>query len=183
MESKKQPTIMENVLWQYANQYLGEQNVKMLTDEKNRPYLKYGGLLFLAVYLIFGHLAQLISNLVGFLYPAYCSVKALESSTKADDTKWLTYWVVFATFSLIDTFSGFILSWLPFYWLAKVLFLVWCFSSSDFNGSTVIYNKVILPFFKKHEKKIDSAMGRVDRVVASASREAEKITENIRTDL
>ncbi|KAA0202862.1 hypothetical protein HAZT_HAZT005779 [Hyalella azteca] len=108
---------------------------------------------------------------------------ALESSTKADDTKWLTYWVVFATFSLIDTFSGFILSWLPFYWLAKVLFLVWCFSSSDFNGSTVIYNKVILPFFKKHEKKIDSAMGRVDRVVASASREAEKITENIRTDL
>ncbi|KAF2355006.1 TB2/DP1/HVA22-related protein, partial [Trinorchestia longiramus] len=178
----KKSTAAEDLIWFYANRYLGEENVKKLTDEKNRPFLKYGGIAVLGVYLIFGHLAQLISNLVGFLYPAYCSIKALETSVKADDTKWLTYWVVFASFSLLDTFSGFLISWIPFYWLAKVLFLVWCFSSSEYNGSVIIYHKVILPFFKKHEKKIDSAMGRVDKVVTSASKEAEKITENIRTE-
>lgn len=181
LSAKKSP--LEEMMWQYANKYIGEENVLTLTDEKYKPYWKYGGLTLLAVYLVFGHLAQLISNVVGFVYPAYCSIRALESSSKADDTRWLTYWVVFSTFSLIDTFSGFLLSWIPFYWLAKVLFLVWCFSSSDLNGSDIIYKKVILPFFKKHEKKIDNAMGRVDRAVKTASNEAERITENIRTDL
>ena len=49
-------------------------------------------------------LLQLLANTVGFLYPAYCSIKALESSTKIDDTQWLTYWVVFGLFSVIEYF-------------------------------------------------------------------------------
>ena len=46
-----------------------------------------------------------------FAYPAYCSIQALESSSKGDDTQWLTYWVVFAAFSVIEYFADFIAGW------------------------------------------------------------------------
>ena len=102
-------------------------------------------------------LTQLLANTVGFAYPAYCSIKALESSVKADDTQWLTYWVVFAFFSVIVYFAGsqtlllllllilplpdFIAGWVPFYWLSKCLFLVWCMAPMENNGAVIIYSK------------------------------------------
>jgi len=69
---------------------------------------------------VFGFGAQLVCNSVGFLYPAYMSIHAIESHKKDDDTKWLTYWVVFALFSVIEYFADLIVGWFPLYWLIKV---------------------------------------------------------------
>jgi len=139
-----------------------------------RLYIAYGIGGLVAIWLAFGFGAQLLANTIGFAYPAYCSIRALESSVKSDDTQWLTYWVVFAAFSVVEYFADFIAGWVPFYWLSKCLFMVWCMAPMESNGAAVIYSKyiliimnemtnyifirVILPVFKKHSPTIDRAI-------------------------
>ncbi len=53
-----------------------------------------------------------------------CRIKAIESATKEDDTKWLTYWVVYGVFSVAEFFADIFLSWFPFYFLGKVLYSI-----------------------------------------------------------
>ena len=71
-------------------------------------------------WLMFGWGAQLLCNVIGFVYPAFCSMKALNSRSKDDDTQWLIYWVVFSYFSVVEFFSDIVCGWIPFYWLFKV---------------------------------------------------------------
>ena len=59
-----------------------------------------------------------------FAYPAYCSIQALESKQKGDDTQWLTYWVVFAAFSVLEYFADFIAGWVGIYLSMKTFFVL-----------------------------------------------------------
>lgn len=83
-----------------------------------------GLVVFMVFYLLIGYGTLLLSNVIGFLYPAYASIKAVESSGKDDDTKWLTYWVVFSFITLIEFPAEIILQWIPYYSLIKVSLLL-----------------------------------------------------------
>ena len=47
-----------------------------------------------------------LTSIAGFAYPAYKSFQAIETKNKGDDTQWLVYWVIFALFSIVETFVG-----------------------------------------------------------------------------
>jgi len=131
-----------------------------------RLHLLLGVAGFLSFYLIIGHAAELLCNLIGFAYPAYQSIKAIESTNKDDDTKWLTYWVVCAAFHIVDFFSNMVLFWCPLYWLMKCIFLIWCYLPIEKNGSIIIYQRFLRPFFLQNRAQIQ---GVVDDVVNRAA--------------
>lgn len=128
------------------------------TTNLPRRKLVAGVLALVALYMIFGYFAAFICNVVGFALPAYWSMAAIETSNKDDDTKWLTYWVVFAAFSCVDFFADGIFAYFPFYWLGKIIFLSWCFAPVKDNGSQRIYNKILRPYFLKKQSSIDKVM-------------------------
>lgn len=132
----------------------------------------------------------------------FCRIKAIESPSKEDDTKWLTYWVVYGVFSLGEFFSDIFLYWFPFYYAFKVrthfwtteqcqiiywslwtltfntlwfqcLFLLWCMAPMSWNGSQIIYNKVVRPIFLRHEATVDNM---VSDLSGKAMNAAESLT-------
>jgi receptor expression-enhancing protein 5/6 len=127
-----------------------------LIEEKTGIPSKYVliGLAVCIISVIIGFLDKYITCFVGIAFPTLYSIKALETKEPDDDKQWLTYWVVFGFFSFIDLFSGFLLQYIPFYFIFKILFLVWLFLP-NFRGATTIYNRIILKLFIKYKPQID----------------------------
>ncbi|KAJ4145743.1 hypothetical protein LMH87_004580 [Akanthomyces muscarius] len=100
--------------------------------------------------IIFNLGGQLLTNFAGFVIPGYYSLAALFTDNKEDDTQWLTYWVVFAFFSVVESFFN-IVYWFPFYFVFKFVFLLWL-SLPVFRGAEIIFRSFLSPTLSRYFK-------------------------------
>jgi receptor expression-enhancing protein 5/6 len=122
-----------------------------------KEILVLGGAFLLALVIIFGVGIASLSSLVGFVYPAFKSFQAIETKKKGDDTQWLVYWVIFAFFSIMETFVDILLYWIPFYYAFKLAFLLWAMLPQT-NGAKFLYENFLKDLLKKNESRIDAAL-------------------------
>ncbi|KAI5293906.1 ER membrane protein DP1/Yop1, partial [Ascosphaera acerosa] len=121
------------------------------------------GLLGLYVFLIFFNIGgHFLVNVAGFVVPGYYSLDALFSADKRDDTQWLTYWVVFAFFTVIESAVS-AAYWFPgppapapphptfmsFYYLFKFVLILWM-ALPQFSGAQLVFNSFIRPVFARY---------------------------------
>ncbi|KAH8405130.1 hypothetical protein KR222_004192, partial [Zaprionus bogoriensis] len=90
----------------------------------------------------------------GTLYPAYSSYKAVRTKNVKEYVKWMMYWIVFAFFTCIETFTDIFLSWFPFYYEVKVVIVLWLLSPAT-KGSSTLYRKFVHPMLTRREQEID----------------------------
>merc|ERR1711953_1245864 len=72
-------------------------------------------------------------TLVGVVYPAFASLKAVLSGSAEQSAAWLRYWVVLGVFSVLELLADLLL---------KCSFLVWCMAPVKWNGSDLLFNQV-----------------------------------------
>ena len=129
------------------------ETVESATGLMKPQILKYG--LISSVLLVMLGVGQgIITTLIGVVYPAFASFIALESEEKEDDKQWLTYWVCFGFFQIIDCFGGIILQFIPFYFFLKVSFMVWLFHPKTM-GALWLYNNYMQAYVKKYRSQIE----------------------------
>lgn len=146
------------------------------------PRIILGILLAAIILTTCGCFERYITALVGTILPCYWSLKALDSNVAGDDAQWLTYWVVYGAFTFFDLFAHIILKIIPFYFVLKLVFLIWCFMPNT-RGAEVIYKKIIREPFKKYEayidKKIKKAGKKIGKAVGIIKKKAkDKVAEN-----
>ncbi|KND93882.1 Protein yop-1 [Tolypocladium ophioglossoides CBS 100239] len=107
--------------------------------------------------IIFNLGGQLLTNLAGFVIPGYYSLNALFTTNKDDDTQWLTYWVVFAFFTVIESFFN-IVYWFPFYFIFKFVFLLWL-SLPVFRGADIIFKSFMAPTLGRYFQPSSTSSG------------------------
>lgn len=111
-----------------------------------------------------------LTSIVGFVYPAFKSFQAIETKSKGDDTQWLVYWVIFAFFSIAETFVDYLLYWIPFYYAFKLAFLLWCMLPQT-KGAKFLYEAFLKDFLKKNESRIDAALADAKKNASSIASE------------
>jgi len=113
-----------------------------------KAYAVVGLIAFYFFLVVFNFGGQLLTNLAGFVIPGYYSLDALFTSTTTDDTQWLTYWVVFAFLTVIESTLS-VVYWFPFYYTFKFVFLLWL-SLPMFRGAEIIFRSFMAPVLARH---------------------------------
>lgn len=97
---------------------------------------------------------MIIYATLAYLVPGYQTFKAIEKKGDSDVKEWAEYWVVLSTFYCSQCLIDFVLCWLPFYYLAKLGFLLALWHPST-KLASAIYGKVLSPLVSTYEADID----------------------------
>ncbi|XP_060204428.1 HVA22-like protein k isoform X1 [Lycium barbarum] len=107
---------------------------------------------------------------VAIVLPVYSTFKAIEMRDKKEQQKWLMYWAVYGSFSIVEAFTDKFLYWFPLYYHVKFAFLVWLqLPSSD--GAKQLYTNHLRPFLMRHQARLDHILelshGELDKFIST----------------
>ena len=121
-------------------------------------------------YVVVGVFKELISTMVGTVYPIFKSLEAIEKNDPDEMKLWLAYWVIFSLFCIADRIADkmCLKKVIPFYFLMKLSFLIFLFHPRTL-GAKVLVEKVVQPFIDGHEADVyaftDQVMTQIDGLV------------------
>ena len=172
-----EPTLSESISSSILKPTQTYQEHMTIIEKRTQvnPKVIVGGLIVAIILTTTKWFSSYVTCLVGVLCPTYMTLKAIERPEDDDDKQFLTYWVVYGVFSVIDIFTAFLIKIIPFYYTMKLMFLIWLFMP-NFKGAVYIYNWLIGPLFRKYEGKIDKG---VSKIVRKGQEVAQKAKETI----
>uniref|UniRef100_A0A803R383 HVA22-like protein n=2 Tax=Cannabis sativa TaxID=3483 RepID=A0A803R383_CANSA len=100
---------------------------------------------FLQILLTY-FLHDLAWPLLAFVYPSYCSVKAIEINTLQDAQKLNAYWIVLSLILLIEHALGTLLQRLPFWTYIRLVVVCWLVIP-HFDAAFYVYKHLLHPCF------------------------------------
>mmetsp|Transcript_10558 Transcript_10558/g.29599 ORF Transcript_10558/g.29599 Transcript_10558/m.29599 type:complete len:202 (+) Transcript_10558:118-723(+) len=118
-----------------------------------KAHILLGLIAFIFFLVLLNVWAAGFTTFVGFLYPAYWSIRALQTRDSKDDSQWLTYWVVFSFLIVIENAMGDWMEGVPLYYPAKFILIVWLMYPGT-RGAEFVFHNVIkaIPFLHFEEK-------------------------------
>jgi len=137
------------------------------TTHVPKAYAVLGSGSLFVILLFFNIAGPLLTNFLGWIYPAYASFKALETKETADDTHWLTYWVIYGLVSTLEYFSNWLTYYIPFFYILKAAFLIWLYSP-QFRGAQYLYITVVRPYLRTRTNWIDDQVSNVKNQISNA---------------
>jgi receptor expression-enhancing protein 5/6 len=159
------------------------EHVKIIEDKigVNGKYLLIG-LTSIGIIIFLGIFDSFFTNLVGTVLPAYLSLKSIESIETDVDKQWITYWVLFSFYGILDKISVLFIYYIPFYYFIKYLVLLWLFMPNS-NGAAYLYEIAIFNNFKKLEAMIEKQRSKKniisDSLNENSQNDISKITEKL----
>lgn len=132
---------------------------KLKSYEKSTGYpaawfFVLGTLLVVGVTVLIGG-TKLLTNLTGFVYPAYMSFKSIEGSSTISSTEWLIYWIVFSLFTILETTVLVPVVYLiPFYPMLKLGVICWLWYPTT-RGAQTVYEQLLRPNIKTYMNTSD----------------------------
>lgn len=106
------------------------------------------------VAFVFSAAYTLIYCTLAYIVPGYQTFKAIEKKGTSDVKDWAEYWVVLSTFYVTQWAIDFVLCWLPFYYIAKLGFIMALWHPSTRLAQS-LYQKVLSPLAITYEADID----------------------------
>lgn len=77
------------------------------------------------------------------------------------------YWVVLSVVVLVESWTDWILAWVPFYYYFRLIFLLYLVLPQT-QGARVLYQTYLHPFLTEHEANIDEFIGSAHARMRSA---------------
>ena len=137
---------------------LGEKSpqlVKVCAENNiRRGHVLAAAGLVVSIVMIFLYGYALICTILTSIYPMLQSVDALQHGSDRTKQIWLSFWCVFGIFQTVELFIGFVLNFIPYYSIIRLLFFVFLMHPTT-NGSEIVYTRVFSPFLKEHQKEIE----------------------------